>query len=74
MTPATGEASGDQVAFERFVEDAGPRLGRALAAVYGFEDGRDTTAEALAYAWGELATIQFRPGLIRAPEAGHLRR
>jgi DNA-directed RNA polymerase specialized sigma24 family protein len=51
MTPATGEASGDQVAFERFVEDAGPRLGRALAAVYGFEDGRDATAEALAYAW-----------------------
>ena len=48
-------ASDDRAAFERFVEEAGPRLGRALAAAYGFEDGRDAAAEALAYALGELA-------------------
>ena len=51
VTPVPGEASDDQAVFERFVEEAGPRLGRALAALYGFEDGRDATAEALAYAW-----------------------
>jgi RNA polymerase sigma factor (sigma-70 family) len=58
MTPVTGEASGDQVAFERFVAEAGPRLGRALAAAYGFEDGRDATAEALAYAWENWPRLQ----------------
>jgi hypothetical protein len=47
-TPVPDRASGDSVAFERFVAEAGPRLGRALAAAYGFEDERDATAEALA--------------------------
>lgn len=51
VTSAPGTATVDRVAFERFVQEAGPGLGRALAAVYGFEDGRDATAEALAYAW-----------------------
>ncbi len=37
--------------FEAFVREAEPRLSRALAAAYGFEHGRDATAEALAYAW-----------------------
>jgi RNA polymerase sigma-70 factor (ECF subfamily) len=59
MTPVAGRASEDRVAvFERFVEEVGPRLGRALAAVYGFEDGRDATAEALAYAWENWPRLQ----------------
>lgn len=37
--------------FEAFVREVEPRLRRALVAAYGFEDGRDATAEALAYAW-----------------------
>jgi RNA polymerase sigma factor (sigma-70 family) len=38
-------------AFEAFVAEAEPALRRALVAVYGFEEGRDAVAEALAYAW-----------------------
>jgi DNA-directed RNA polymerase specialized sigma24 family protein len=53
-----GEARDDQAGFERFVEEARPRLGRALAALYGFEDGRDATAEALAYAWENWPRLQ----------------
>ena len=37
--------------FERFVTEAEPRLRRALVTLYGTEDGRDATADALAYAW-----------------------
>lgn len=58
VTSAAGKASDDGAAFERFVEEAGPRLGRALAAAYGFEDGRDATAEALAYAWENWPRLQ----------------
>jgi DNA-directed RNA polymerase specialized sigma24 family protein len=74
VRPVPGKAGDDQVVFERFVEEAGPRLGRALAAVYGFEDGRDATAEALAYAWENWPRLQhianlpgylFRVGLTR---------
>ena len=74
VTPVPGKATGDQAVFERFVEEAGPRLGRALAALYGFEDGRDATAEALAYAWenwqrlqhiGNLPGYLFRVGQTR---------
>jgi DNA-directed RNA polymerase specialized sigma24 family protein len=37
--------------FETFVEDTEPRLRRALTAAYGPEDGREATAEALAWTW-----------------------
>jgi len=37
--------------FEGFVRESEPRLRRALVAAYGFEEGRDATAEALAYGW-----------------------
>lgn len=37
--------------FERFVQEAEPRLRRALLGARGPVDGRDATAEALAYAW-----------------------
>jgi RNA polymerase sigma factor (sigma-70 family) len=44
--------------FEAFVREAEPRLSRALAAAYGFEDGRDATAEAFAYAWENWDRLQ----------------
>jgi DNA-directed RNA polymerase specialized sigma24 family protein len=53
--------------FEAFVREAEPRLSRALAAMYGFEDGRDATAEALAYAfehWDRLQHIANLPGYL----------
>jgi DNA-directed RNA polymerase specialized sigma24 family protein len=53
--------------FEAFVVATQPRLSRALAAAYGFEDGRDATAEALAYAfehWDELQHIANLPGYL----------
>jgi DNA-directed RNA polymerase specialized sigma24 family protein len=53
--------------FEAFVREAEPRLSRALAAAYGFEDGRDATAEALAYAfehWPRLQHIANLPGYL----------
>lgn len=37
--------------FDGLVQDVEPRLRHALVAVYGQEQGRDATAEALAYAW-----------------------
>jgi DNA-directed RNA polymerase specialized sigma24 family protein len=58
VTPVPGRAGDDQAVFERFVAEVGPRLGRALAALYGFEDGRDATAEALAYAWENWPRLQ----------------
>ena len=53
--------------FEAFVKAAEPRLSRALAAAYGFEDGQDATAEALAYAfehWNRLQHIANLPGYL----------
>jgi len=37
--------------FDGLVRDVEPGLRHALVAVYGQEQGRDATAEALAYAW-----------------------
>lgn len=88
VTPVSGRASDDQAVFERFVAEAGPQLSRALAALYGFEDGRDATAEALAYAWENWHRLQhianlpgylFRVGQTRSrrrrqPAARPLRR
>jgi len=69
--PNAGRADGDQAGawadFEAFVRDVEPRLSRALAAAYGFEDGRDATAEALAYAfehWDRLQHIANLPGYL----------
>lgn len=58
QAPVPGKARGSQEEFERFVAEVEPRLGRALAALYGFEDGRDATAEALAYAWENWPRLQ----------------
>jgi DNA-directed RNA polymerase specialized sigma24 family protein len=58
---------GDWHDFEAFVRATEPRLSRALAAAYGFEDGRDATAEALAYAfehWERLRDVENLPGYL----------
>lgn len=47
--------------FEDFVRDSEPRLRRALVAAYGFEDGRDAAAEALAYAWEHWEHVREMP-------------
>ena len=40
-----------EAVFAAFVDEVEPRLRRALIALRGREDGRDATAEALAWAW-----------------------
>jgi RNA polymerase sigma factor (sigma-70 family) len=44
-------------AFARFVEDAEPRLLRALVAAFGSEVGREATMDALAYAWEHWSRV-----------------
>jgi DNA-directed RNA polymerase specialized sigma24 family protein len=64
---ADAGGTGASGAFEAFVREAEPRLGLALAAAYGFEDGRDATAEALAYAfehWDRLQDVSNLPGYL----------
>ena len=64
---ADGLDPGARPDFEAFVLAAEPRLSRALAAAYGFEDGQDATAEALAYAfehWHELQHVANLPGYL----------
>jgi DNA-directed RNA polymerase specialized sigma24 family protein len=41
----------ETTAFEAFVIEVEPPLRAALVAVFGSEEGRDATAEALAWAW-----------------------
>lgn len=44
--------------FTRFVREVEPRLRRALTSAYGADAGREATAEALAWAWGNLAKVE----------------
>jgi RNA polymerase sigma factor (sigma-70 family) len=44
--------------FEAFVLVTEPPLRRALIAAYGYEDGREATAEALAYAWEHWTRVR----------------
>lgn len=44
--------------FETFVHDVEPRLRRALVATYGFERGREATAEALGWAWEHWEVVE----------------
>jgi DNA-directed RNA polymerase specialized sigma24 family protein len=50
--------------FEGFMRAAEPRLRRALVAAYGFEDGREATAEALAYAWEHWERVREMPNVM----------
>ena len=56
--PAAPERAAE---FEAFMREGEPRLRRALVAAYGFEDGRDATAEALAYAWEHWERVRAMP-------------
>lgn len=55
--PATAQPGAAQD-FEAFVRGNEPRLRHALVAACGFDDGRDATAEALAYAWEHWTELQ----------------
>ena len=44
--------------FTVFVKETEPRLSYALAAAYGVEVGRESTADALAYAWENWAKVR----------------
>jgi len=44
--------------FTSFVREVEPRLRRALTALRGAQDGRDATAEALAWAWENWSKVQ----------------
>jgi DNA-directed RNA polymerase specialized sigma24 family protein len=59
----------DNVAFTAFMTEVEPRLRRALVALRGREEGRDATAEALAWAWEHWAEVQ-----VMANPAGYLYR
>jgi RNA polymerase sigma factor (sigma-70 family) len=64
---ADGLDTGPNRDFEDFVLATQPQLSRALAAAYGFEDGQDATAEALAYAfehWDKLQHVANLPGYL----------
>jgi DNA-directed RNA polymerase specialized sigma24 family protein len=45
--------------FERFVLELEPRLRRSLVAALGFENGREATANALAWAWEHWDSLQI---------------
>jgi len=45
-------------AFARFVEDAEPRLLRALVGAFGSEVGREAARDALAYAWEHWSRVE----------------
>src|SRR5215472_13921327 len=55
------EAHGGPAGFEAFVLATEPPLRRALIAAYGYEDGREAAAEALAYAWEHWARVRQMP-------------
>lgn len=44
--------------FEAFCADVQPRLRQAFSARYGYADGADATAEALAFAWENWETVK----------------
>lgn len=61
QAPVAGAALERADEFEAFMQEGEPRLRRALVAAYGFEDGRDATAEALAYAWEHWERVREMP-------------
>ncbi len=63
--PTVAVAVADE--FEAFVRDVEPALRRALVATFGFDEGRDAAAEALAYAWehwDKLRAVANLPGYL----------
>jgi DNA-directed RNA polymerase specialized sigma24 family protein len=63
--------------FDSFFRLTEPRLRLALMSAYGFEDGREATAEALAWAWehrGRLAEIDYPVRFLYRVGQSHVRR
>jgi DNA-directed RNA polymerase specialized sigma24 family protein len=58
------EAVGEPADFEAFVLETEPLLRRALVSAYGYEDGREAAAEALAYAWEHWARVREMPNAV----------
>lgn len=56
--PRQSESAPD---FEAFVQATEPPLRRALIAAYGYEDGREAAADALAYAWEHWTVVREMP-------------
>ncbi len=55
------------VSFDRFAEDAGPRLRHAFVAAYGLDVGVDAAAEAMAYAfehWDDVSKVANPSGYL----------
>jgi DNA-directed RNA polymerase specialized sigma24 family protein len=75
---AAAPASPGGQAFEAFFRENEPKLRRALVAAYGFEEGRDAAAEALAWAWEHwerLRDVANLPGyLFRVAQSRRRRR
>ena len=75
---APAAAQGHAAEFEGFMREGEPRLRRALVAAYGFEDGRDATAEALAYGWEHWERVREMPNalgyLFRVAQSSRRRR
>jgi DNA-directed RNA polymerase specialized sigma24 family protein len=73
--PAAPERAAE---FEGFLREGEPRLRRALVAAYGFEEGRDATAEAFAYAWEHWERVREMPNamgyLFRVAQSSRRRR
>jgi len=63
--------------FTVFVKDIEPRLSFALAAAYGVEVGRESAADALAYAWehwGKVREMENPAGYLYRVGQSHARR
>ncbi len=52
------DVEADRREFETFVGEVEPRLRRAFTLMRGPEDGRDATAEALAWAWANWPSVR----------------
>jgi DNA-directed RNA polymerase specialized sigma24 family protein len=61
LQPVAKDPPAAVTGFEAFVQVTEPPLRRALVAAYGYEDGREAAAEALAYAWEHWTRVQEMP-------------
>jgi DNA-directed RNA polymerase specialized sigma24 family protein len=72
------QAPSEPAGFEAFVLATEPALRGALMAAYGYEDGREAAAEALAYAWEHWAEVRQMPNaagyLFRVAQSSAARR
>jgi DNA-directed RNA polymerase specialized sigma24 family protein len=73
----TGRMRSERVQFTAFVRDTEPRLLHALVAHYGPVDGRETTVDALSWAWenwSRLADVDNKLGYLYRVDQSATRR